>query len=113
MSTTTLPDLGIDVEDQTDNETKNKILPPYNVILVNDDDHTVDYVIELCQKVFGHSVQHGKKVAETVHHKGRAILKTCSKELAELKQEQVHSFGPDKRVARCKGSMKCEIEPAN
>jgi ATP-dependent Clp protease adaptor protein ClpS len=113
MSTVTLPDLGIDVEEETGSETKNKILPPYNVILVNDDDHSVDYVVlDICQKLFGMKPEQGVKIAETVHFTGRAILKTCSKELAELKQEQVHSVGPDKRIPRCKGSMTALIEPA-
>jgi len=102
-----------EVEEEVGTEQQNKILPPYNVILVNDDDHSVEYVVfDVCQKLFGMKPQDGVKIAETVHHTGRAILKTCSKELAELKQEQVHSVGPDKRIPRCKGSMTCEIEPA-
>lgn len=31
-------------------------------------------------------------------------------ELAELKQEQIHAFGPDPLIPRCKGSMSAEIE---
>lgn len=108
MASTAFPD----VEEQTDTRTKNKILPPYNVILLNDDDHSVQYVITMMQKLFGHPPEAGYKIAETVHKTGRAIVKTCSKELAELKQEQVHAFGPDKLVPRCKGSMSCVIEPA-
>ncbi len=108
MAVTAFPD----VEEQTDTRTRNKILPPYNVILMNDDDHSVDYVITMMQKLFGHPKEMGWKIAKEVHEKGRCIVKTCSKELAELKQEQVHAFGPDKLVSRCKGSMTCVIEPA-
>ena len=34
------------------------------------------------------------------------------RELAELKQEQIHAFGPDRLIDHCKGSMSADIEPA-
>ena len=86
--------------------------PPYNVILLNDDDHTVDYVVHMMQNLFGHPVEKGLLIAREVHETGRCIVYTCTKELAELKQEQIHAFGPDKLIDRCKGSMSAEIEPA-
>lgn len=106
MSTITLPEL------EERQETKTERQPPYNVILLNDDDHSVEYVVGMMQKLFGHPVPMGLKIAEQVHVGGRCIVKTCSMELAELKQEQIHAFGPDKSIPRCKGSMSCDIEPA-
>ena len=85
---------------------------PYNLLLLNDDDHSVDYVVDLCSKVFGFSRERGVSVAVDVHENGRCIVYSGSLEVAELKQEQVHSFGPDPRVARCKGSMTAVIEKA-
>lgn len=93
-------------------ETVVKRQPPYNVILLNDDDHTVDYVVMLMQKVFGKKPEEGVEIAKKVHFDGRCIVLTTSLEFAELKQEQIHSFGPDPLVPRCKGSMTCELEPA-
>ena len=86
--------------------------PPYNVILLNDDDHTVDYVVHMMQKLFGHPVERGLQIAREVHEAGRCIVYTCTRELAELKQEQIHAFGPDRLIDRCQGSMSAEIEPA-
>lgn len=86
--------------------------PRYHVILVNDDDHTVDYVVLMMQKLFGKKTEEGIKIAERVHKEGRAVVLTTTREHAELKQEQVHAFGPDPLIPRCKGSMTCEIEPA-
>lgn len=103
MATATLPEEEVVTEMQ----------PPYNVILHNDDDHSFPYVILMLQKLFGYTAEKGHKLAHEVDDKGLAVVKTCSKELAELKQEQVHSFGPDKTIPRCKGSMTCTIEPAN
>ena len=86
--------------------------PRYHVILVNDDDHTVDYVVIMMQKVFGKKPEEGIKIAEKVHTEGRCVVLTTTREHAELKQEQVHGFGPDPLIPRCKGSMTCEIEPS-
>jgi ATP-dependent Clp protease adaptor protein ClpS len=99
-------------KEKTREESKVKRQPPYNVILLNDDDHTVDYVINMMQKLFGHPPEKGFAIAKEVHEKGRCIVATTTLEHAELKQEQIHAFGPDKLVARCKGSMSAEIEPA-
>jgi ATP-dependent Clp protease adaptor protein ClpS len=51
-------------------------------------------------------------MAEEVHTTGRVILATVHKELAALRQEQIHNFGADPRIARCSGSMTAVIEPA-
>ena len=94
------------------NESNTKRQPPFNVILLNDDDHTVEYVVSLCLKVFGYPVEKGVQIAAEVHVKKRCILWTGSLELAELKQEQIHSLGKDELVDRCQGSMSSILEPA-
>jgi len=91
-------------------ETIVKKQPPYNLILLNDDDHTESYVISMCMKLFGYSKTKGKNIALEVHNTGRSIIYTGSFEVVELKQEQVHSFGRDIFVMRCKGSMTAVIE---
>ena len=106
MSGTATPE----VETSEDQETKRQ--PPYHVILLNDEDHSYAYVIVMLNQLFGHSKEKGYLLAKEVDTKGRAIVCTTSLEHAELKQEQVHAFGPDPLIARCKGSMTAEIEPA-
>ncbi|HEY7091217.1 MAG TPA: ATP-dependent Clp protease adaptor ClpS [Tepidisphaeraceae bacterium] len=92
---------------------KTKKLPPYNVVLLNDDDHTYEYVIEMLQKLFGHSEERAFKMAEEVDTTGRVIVYTTHRELAELKRDQIHAFGADKRWASSQGSMSAVVEPAN
>jgi ATP-dependent Clp protease adaptor protein ClpS len=87
-------------------------LPPYNVVLLDDDDHTYAYVIEMSMKLFSHSLERGKQVAREVDTSGRAILLTTHKELAELKAQQVLAYGRDWRIDRCVGSMTAIVEPA-
>jgi ATP-dependent Clp protease adaptor protein ClpS len=86
--------------------------PPYNVIVLNDEEHTFEYVIELLTKLFNHSRTTGEALAWTIHTQGRAIVFTTHKELAELKREQVLAYGPDPRMSVSKGPLDCYIEPA-
>ncbi len=108
--TITLPGTKRKPKEELKNRTKRQ--PPYNVVLLNDDDHSYDYVIVMLQQLFGHPPEKGFKMAKEVDTQGRVIVLTTSKEHAELKQEQIHAFGPDPTIARCKGSMSAVIEPA-
>ena len=84
--------------------------PRYNVILWNDDDHSYDYVVEMMQKLFGHEREKGFQIAKEVDKQGKAICLTTTLEHAELKRDQIHAYGPDKLIARCKGAMSATIE---
>jgi len=86
--------------------------PPYNVILHDDDDHSYDYVIEMLGKVFGHDPAKAFMMAAEVDTTGRVIVDTTTLERAELKRDQIHAYGPDPHIKRCKGSMTATIEPA-
>ena len=91
---------------------KPKALPPYHVVLLNDDDHTFEYVMEMLLVVFGHPFEMGFKMAKEVDDRGRVVVLTTHKEKAELKRDQIHAYGTDWRVATCVGSMSAAIEPA-
>jgi ATP-dependent Clp protease adaptor protein ClpS len=85
--------------------------PRYNVILWDDDDHSYDYVIRLMKEVFGHQIERGYELAVEVDTSGKAICLTTTMEHAELKRDQIHAYGKDDLIARCKGSMSASIEP--
>ena len=93
-------------------EQKTEGLPPYNVVLLDDDDHSYEYVILMLKRVFGHPVEKGYKMAQEVEATGRVIVATTNLEQAELKRDQIQSFGPAPLIPRCKGSMSATIEPA-
>ena len=94
-------------------EQKTKRQPPYNVVLLNDDDHSFDYVIAMMQQLFGYPREKGYQLAYQVHTHGRVIVLTTTLEHAELKRDQIHAFGPDPFSSKdCKGSMSASIEPA-
>ncbi len=90
---------------------KPKILPPYNVVLLDDDDHTYEYVIRMLMKLFGHPLERSYQMAREVDTEGRVIVETTTKERAEFKRDQIHAYGRDPLIERCKGSMQAIIEP--
>lgn len=87
-------------------------LPPFHVVLLDDDDHTYAYVIDMLQSLFSHAVEEAFVLAQEVDRSGRAIVCTTHKEKAELKRDQILGYGCDFRISRCKQSMKAVIEPA-
>jgi ATP-dependent Clp protease adaptor protein ClpS len=97
---------------KADDQTKTRRQPPYHVILLNDEEHSFDYVIELLMKLFSHSKATAEELTLRIHLAGRAIVFTTHRELAELKREQVLSYGPDFRMSISKGPIGCVIEAA-
>lgn len=84
--------------------------PRYHVLLWNDEFHTYDYVILMMRKLFGHPPEKGMQIASEVDLRGRAIVMTTTRELAELKRDQIHAYGKDDNIKDCKGSMWSTIE---
>jgi len=106
------PDQAEQTQTKPADRTEPKKLPPYNVVLLNDDDHSFEYVIVMMGQLFGYSVTRSFRIAEQVHTSGRSIVTTTTKEHAELKRDQIHGFGADPMVASCQGAMRAVIEPA-
>jgi ATP-dependent Clp protease adaptor protein ClpS len=94
-------------------EQKTEKMPPYNVVLLDDDDHSYEYVILMLKKIFGHPIEKGFEMAQEVDATGRVVVATTNLEQAELKRDQIQAFGPDPLIPRCKGSMAATVEPAS
>jgi ATP-dependent Clp protease adaptor protein ClpS len=101
------------VQPREKKEQKTERLPPYNVVLLDDDEHSFEYVIYMLKTLFGHPPEKGYKMAIEVHTTGRVVVATTHMERAELKREQIHAFGPDPLIPRCKGSMSATAERAS
>jgi ATP-dependent Clp protease adaptor protein ClpS len=97
---------------EVEDDVLDRIEPLYNVVLLDDDDHTYDYVVEMVVKVFGVSESTAFRHAVEVDTHGRTVLLTCPWEEARRKQEAVHAYGADWRLERSKGPMSAIIEPA-
>jgi ATP-dependent Clp protease adaptor protein ClpS len=86
--------------------------PRWHIVLIDDDDHTYEYVIEMLGKLFHYDLIKAFQIAHEVDGSGRAIVETTVLERAEFKRDQIHAYGADRRIERCKGSMRAVLEPA-
>ncbi|MCZ2076873.1 MAG: ATP-dependent Clp protease adaptor ClpS [Bryobacteraceae bacterium] len=91
---------------------REKLEPLYNVVLLDDDEHTYDYVIEMLQTLFFCSAADAFRHAVEVDTTGRTVVITCERTEAEFARDQIHAFGRDWRMAISKGSMSAVLEPA-
>jgi ATP-dependent Clp protease adaptor protein ClpS len=105
------PDVGITTKPREREETRTRRLPPYNVILENDDHHSFEFVMDVLRKVLGCTEQRAQQLTHEAHTTGRAVIWTGAKEVAELKVEQVSSFHEIQGVKKL-GSLGCYLEPA-
>ncbi|GAB4515277.1 MAG: ATP-dependent Clp protease adaptor ClpS [Phycisphaerales bacterium] len=85
----------------------------WNVVILDDDEHTYDYVIELLTNVFGHTIEKAFSIAEAIDFEGRGVCATLHLELAELKRDQIIGFGADPRLDESAGPMSAVLEPAD
>jgi ATP-dependent Clp protease adapter protein ClpS len=63
--------------------------PPWNVVLHNDNNPINRVVWRLWRTISGMTIQRATKVTWEAHRNGRAVAKTCHKELAELYEERL------------------------
>ncbi len=68
--------------------------PPWNVILHNDWDNSMPKVVVILVKVIpGMSIKKAARIMYDAHSRGRAAVKKCHKELAELYEERLRREG--------------------
>jgi ATP-dependent Clp protease adaptor protein ClpS len=89
-----------------------RLTPLYNIVLLDDNDHTYEYVIEMLGAIFLLPADVAFKHAVEVDSTGRTIVMTCEREQAEFGRDQIHGYGADPRMPRSKGSMTAIVEPA-
>lgn len=88
-------------------------VPPYHVVLANDEDHTVPFVIDVLRKVLGAPLERAMQLTMEAHSSGRSIIWTGPKEVAELKVEQVTTFHEVRAHDGAElGPLTVSIEPA-
>ena len=100
------------VSPDTETLGRDQLVPLYRVVLLDDNDHTYDYVIEMLQHIFVFSLDQAYRHAEEVDRCGRTVLITCELAEAEFGKGQIHSYGRDWRLERSRGSMSAVVEPA-
>lgn len=102
---------GQKVAPQVETSAETELAPMYHVVLLDDQEHTYDYVIEMVAKIFRKSAGQAFAHAVEVDKTGRTILETTWLERAELKRDQIKGYGGDYRLGS-KTSMQSIIEVA-
>jgi len=73
---------------------RDKLFPPYKVILFDDDYNEMNYVVAaLLHTVNDLSRQEAERIMLTAHLTGSAIVVVCPKEIAEYYQERLLNYG--------------------
>jgi ATP-dependent Clp protease adaptor protein ClpS len=81
-------------ETTPESDIRHRVLPPYKVILHNDDHNSMDHVIVALRKsVPGMTLAKATSIMWAAHTSGKALVIACPLELAELYQQRLLSFG--------------------
>ena len=66
---------------------------PWIVLVWNDPINLMSYVTWVFQKLFGYSLEKATSLMLDVHHKGRAVVSSGSREKCELDVFRLHEHG--------------------
>ncbi len=91
-SRSSLPD--VETPTRPDVEQQTEILPPWLVILHDDDHNEMMYVVQCLQKTVPH-LSHNRaiEIMLEAHNQGQAVVTSCPLELAELYRDRLEGFG--------------------
>ena len=89
-----MEDVKIKDSKRTRTARKPRTEPPWNVVLHNDWNNSMPHVVLVLKKVVpGMTYKKAIKVMWEAHSKGKATVKRCHKELAELYKERLQAEG--------------------
>jgi ATP-dependent Clp protease adaptor protein ClpS len=89
-----LPETITRPETTPDVERKQRILPPYAVILHNDDTHAMVEVVQaLRRSVPGLTAMQATRIMLEAHNTGQAVVIVCPLEQAEYYQQRLQTYG--------------------
>lgn len=94
MSNTSAAQMRLQIEPAELTRIRAKLLPPYRVILFNDDHNDMEYVVAVLLRLINYlSAPEAIKIMLTAHLIGRATVVICPKESAEYYQERLSGYG--------------------
>jgi ATP-dependent Clp protease adaptor protein ClpS len=107
------PNVIVTTKPRSGEQTRTRQVPPYNVILENDDFHSFEFVVEVLCKAMGYTRERAFQFTLQAHTTGRAVVWTGPKEGAELKVDQIRTFHEIRAADGAQlGPLGCTIEPA-
>jgi len=104
--------VAVETRERTDIEASTDLEGLFHLILLDDNDHTYAYVVEMLGRVLGYGKEKAYAIACIVDSEWQAVLETTSYDECSRHQNLIHSYGADPRIERCLGSMSAVVEPA-
>lgn len=79
--------MSVDTDVVIDEKIKKEIKEPskYNVIMLNDDQTPMEWVMNILIEIFRHSAKSAEQITMTIHTEGSAVVGTYKYEIAEQK----------------------------
>lgn len=91
-STVTLPQWQSEIEELL--RLRARLLPPYKVVLFDDDYHEMDYVVSVLLRTVSKLTQiEAEDIMLTAHFTGSAVVAVCPRETAEFYQDKLSEYG--------------------
>ena len=84
----------------------------YHLFLLDDSDHTYQYVVEMLGRIFGYGKEKAFAIAAVVDGHGRAVVETAARDQVLRHQRRIHAYGADPRLQQSQGSMSAILEEA-
>ena len=107
-----MSDVVVEDKPKSSKKKRTRRVPPYNVIIENDDHHSMEFVVGTLCKALGYLVERAFQLMMQAHTTGRAVVWTGPKEVAELKADQIRTFHELREGGKSLGPLGCSIEPA-
>lgn len=85
---------------------------PYQVVVLNDDGHSLEYVIGVLVAAVGYTGEEAARLATAVHHRSRAVVAVAGPAVAGAIRDRIMAAGPDPRVRGSAGPMGVVVEAA-
>ncbi len=96
---------GLDEGTEVHSRRKDNLPPLYKVFLLNDDYTTMDFVVQVLEKIFHKNPVEAAQIMLHVHRHGRGLAGVYSHEIAETKIESVHKLSQKSEFP-----LKCTME---
>lgn len=91
-------------------ETETKMLRNFRVILLNDENHSYNYVVEMLRSICGMKKDQAFRCAVEVDMIGKTTVYYASKEKCETIAKLIKNYGADHRMANSVSSMNAIVE---
>lgn len=79
----------------------------FNVVLLNDNYTSMDFVVDVLVLIFNKDEQEAERIMMDVHRKGRGVVGKYTLDIAVTKSEQVHSLAEQNNFP-----LRCVLEPS-